>query len=237
MLYLGDCIEVMKRLDNDSIDLVFADPPYFLSNGGLSISSGKVVSVNKGEWDDKTSYQDINLFTKNWLFECYRLLKPTGTIWVSGTHHNIFDVEKEMKKIGFKIINIVIWHKSDPPPLLYKNKFRFSYEMIIWAKKFNRHTFNYDKMFQVCSKEMDDVWTLPAVQKFEKNFGYHPTQKPEYLLERIIMASSNEGDIILDPFLGSGTTCYVAKKLKRSYVGIEKEQKYYFIAKNRIESI
>lgn len=237
MLYLGDCIEVMKELNNESIDLIFADPPYFLSNGGKSINSGKVVSVNKGEWDKKTNYMNTNLFTYNWLKECYRLLKESGSIWVSGTHHNVFDVEREMKKIGFKIINIVIWHKSDPPPLIYKNKLRFSYEFIIWAKKGTKHFFHYEAMFNVHNTEMEDVWLIPAVQLSEKQFGYHPTQKPEALLERIILASSKEFDVVLDPFLGSGTTCYIAKKLKRKYIGIEKEEKYYQLAKRRMESI
>jgi len=235
MIHLGDCIEVMKSIENSSIDLVFADPPYFLSNGGKSIKSGKVVSVNKGEWDKKENYENINTFTHDWLKEVYRLLKPTGSIWVSGTFHNIFDVEREMKKIGYKIINIVVWHKSDPPPLIYKNKFRFSYEFIIWAKKGFKNYFNYDEMYKVDNKEMEDVWLIPAVQMHEKKHGYHPTQKPEALLERIIKSSSKEGDVVLDPFLGSGTTCYVAKKLNRKYIGIEKEKKYYQIAENRLK--
>ena len=237
MLYLGDCIQVMKEFESSSVDLIFADPPYFLSNGGLSIKSGKIVSVDKGEWDKKQNYIDIAKFTKNWLTECHRLLKPTGTIWVSGTYHNIFDVEKELTKIGFKIINMIIWHKSDPPPLIYKNKFRFSYEMIIWAKKESKHTFNYKKMYEISTSEMEDVWTLPAVQMSEKKHGYHPTQKPECLLERIIEASSNIGDKVLDPFMGSGTTCYVAKKLSRQFIGIEKEQQYFDVAKRRINCI
>ena len=234
MLYLGDCIEVMKKLERNKVDLIFADPPYFLSNDGQSIRSGKVVSVNKGDWDKKENYDNVDSFTYNWLKECYRILKYDGTIWVSGTHHNIFDIEKNMKRIGFKIINIVIWHKSDPPPLIYKNKFRFSYEFIIWAKKGGKHYFNYDEMYSVNNQEMEDVWLMDAVQMSEKKHGYHPTQKPEKLLERIIKATSKEGDIVLDPFLGSGTTCFVAKKLNRKYIGIEKEEKYFNIAKDRL---
>lgn len=234
MLYLGDCIEVMKKLERNKVDLIFADPPYFLSNDGQSIRSGKVVSVNKGDWDKKENYDNVDSFTYNWLKECYRILKYDGTIWVSGTHHNIFDIEKNMKRIGFKIINIVIWHKSDPPPLIYKNKFRFSYEFIIWAKKGGKHYFNYDEMYSVNNQEMEDVWLMDAVQMSEKKHGYHPTQKPEALLDRIIKATSKEGDIVLDPFLGSGTTCYVAKKLNRKYIGIEKEKKYFNIAKDRL---
>jgi site-specific DNA-methyltransferase (adenine-specific) len=235
LLYLGDCIEIMKKLERNKIDLIFADPPYFLSNDGKSIRSGKVVSVNKGDWDKKDNYENVDSFTYNWLKECHRILKYDGTIWVSGTHHNVFDIERNMKKIGFNIINIVIWHKSDPPPLIYKNKFRFSYEFIIWAKKGSKHYFNYDEMYGVNNQEMEDVWLMDAVQMSEKKHGYHPTQKPEKLLERIIKASSKEGDIVLDPFLGSGTTCYVAKRLNRKYIGIEKEEKYFNIAIKRIK--
>lgn len=183
----------------------------------------------------KDNYENVDSFTYNWLKECHRILKYDGTIWVSGTHHNVFDIERNMKKIGFNIINIVIWHKSDPPPLIYKNKFRFSYEFIIWAKKGSKHYFNYDEMYGVNNQEMEDVWLMDAVQMSEKKHGYHPTQKPEKLLERIIKASSKEGDIVLDPFLGSGTTCYVAKRLNRKYIGIEKEEKYFNIAIKRIK--
>ena len=237
MIYHDDCIKVMKTLPSNKIDMVFADPPYFLSNGGLSIHSGKIVSVNKGEWDKASNYENISQFNYAWLNECYRLLKNSGTIWVSGTQHNIFDVHQQMKKIGYKIINIIVWHKIDPPPLIYKNKFKFSYELIIWASKGRNKTFNYNEMFKVDNEEMHDVWNLPAVQMHEKKFGYHPTQKPECLLKRIILASTNQKDIILDPFMGSGTTGYVAKQLKRHFVGIEKEKEYYDIAKKRIESI
>ena len=237
MIYNDDCIKVMKTLSSNKVDMVFADPPYFLSNGGLSIHSGKVVSVNKGEWDKASNYEDISKFNYDWLNECYRLLKDGGTIWVSGTQHNIFDVQEQMKKIGFKIINIIIWHKIDPPPLIYKNKFKFSYEFIIWASKGRNKTFNYDEMFKVDNEEMHDVWNLHAVQMHEKKFGYHPTQKPECLLERIIIATTNEKDVILDPFMGSGTTGYVAKKLNRHFVGIEKEKKYFDVAQARIKSI
>lgn len=237
MLHLGDSLEILPTLKANSVDMIFADPPYFLSNGGLSIKSGKVVSVDKGEWDKKDNYEDTSDFTLLWLGECHRLLKKEGTIWISGTHHNIFEVEKNLKECGFKIINIIIWHKVDPPPLIYKNKFRFSYEFIIWAKKGNKHYFNYDLMFSLKKQEMEDVWRMAAVQMKEKKFGYHPTQKPEQLLRRIILSSTKEGDVVLDPFLGSGTTTYVAKQLKRNYIGIEKEMKYFEIAKARTDSL
>lgn len=235
MLYNDDCIKVMKTLDSESIDMIFADPPYFLSNGGKSISSGKVVSVNKGEWDKKENYQNVQKFTFEWLNECYRLMKNKSSIWVTGTHHNIFDIKEKMDKIGFKIINVIIWKKLDPPPLIYKNKFKFSYEFVIWADKGHGHTFNYDTMFNIDKEEMQDVWILPAVQMNEKKFGYHPTQKPECLLERIIKSSTISNQKVLDPFMGSGTTGLVAKKLKREFIGIEKEEKFYNIARKRID--
>jgi len=147
----------MKGLGSESVDLIFADPPYFLSNGGLSINSGKIVSVDKGEWGKQENYTNIHHFTNSWLTECYRILKNTGSIWVSGTFHNIFDVERELKIIRYKIINIIVWHKSDPPQLIYKNKFRFSYEMIIWAKKGSKHILNYDDMYSINNCEMEDV--------------------------------------------------------------------------------
>ena len=237
MLYNDDCIKIMKTFPSGKVDMIFADPPYFLSNDGLSIHSGKVVSVNKGEWDKAKNYDNVEAFTTKWLTECYRLLKQGATIWVSGTQHNIFDVQRIMKKIGYKIINIIIWHKVDPPPLIYKNKFKFSYEFIIWASKGKHSYFNYEKMYEVNNDEMHDVWNLPAVQMNEKKFGYHPTQKPECLLERIILSCTNENDIVLDPFMGSGTTGVVAKILKRKFIGIEKEKEYYILSKKRINNI
>ena len=237
LLYNDDCLKVMSTLKIKSVDMIFADPPYFLSNGGKSISSGKIVSVNKGEWDKKENYEDVNEFTKKWLMLCYQILKDRGSIWVTGTYHNIFDIKKAMDEIGYKLINIVIWKKLDPPPLIYKNKFKFSYEFIIWADKGQGHLFNYDEMFNIDNDEMEDVWVLPSVQMNEKLYGYHPTQKPECLLERIIKASTKKGDIVLDPFMGSGTTGAVAKKLGRQFIGIEKEKRFYLNASNRINAI
>lgn len=223
-------------MENEFIDVIFADPPYFLSNGGKSISSGKIVSVNKGEWDKKKNYHDTKEFTKNWIKESYRLLKKKCSILISGTYHNIFDIKEVLDEIGFKIINIIIWKKTDPPPLIYKNKFKFSYEFIIWADKGYGHIFNYEEMYKIKNKEMEDVWILPAVSMNEKKYGYHPTQKPECLLERIIKAATLENQIVLDPFLGSGTTGVVCKRLNRKFIGIEKEDDYFNICKKRIEN-
>lgn len=227
----------MKKITNQSVDMIFADPPYFLSNGGVTISSGKIVSVNKGEWDKKENYDDVNKFTKEWISECYRILKRKCSILICGTHHNIFDIKRIAEEVGFKIINIIIWKKVDPPPLIYKNKLRFSYEFIIWFDKGEGHTFNYENMYKINNNELEDVWVLPSVTKKEKTFGYHPTQKPECLLERIILATTKEKDIVLDPFLGSGTTAFICKKYNRKFIGIEKNKNYYEIAKNRYKSI
>ncbi len=224
----------MQNIKKESVDVIFADPPYFLSNGGKSISSGKIVSVNKGEWDKRENYVDTQKFTKDWINECYRILKKKCSIWISGTYHNLFDVKKVIDEVGFKIINIIIWKKIDPPPLIYKNKCRFSYEFIVWADKGYGHIFNYEKMFNINNNELEDVWILPAVSMDEKNYGYHPAQKPECLLERIIEASTVEDQLVLDPFMGSGTTGIVCKRLRRRFIGIEKESKYFNIAQNRI---
>lgn len=237
MLYLGDCIEIMKSLRAESVDVVFADPPYFLSNNGLSINSGRVVSVNKGEWDKKQNYSDVRSFTEKWINECFRLLKREGTIWISSTHHNIHNVQMALDKAGFRLINTIIWHKTDPPPLIYKTKFRFSYEFLLWYGKSNHHYFNYEKMYEIGNMEMHDVWTIPAVSLSEKRFGHHPTQKPELLLKRVIIASTKPGELILDPFSGSGTTYVVASKLNRRCIGIDIDKKYIELTRKRLGEI
>ncbi len=237
MLYLGDCLNVLKTVKADSVAMVFADPPYFLSNGGKSIRSGRIVSVNKGEWDRPENYQDPAAFTYNWIKACYDVLAEDGTIWISGTHHNLIATENALRRCGFKFINAVIWHKDDPPPLIYKTKFRFSYETILWYEKGKNHHFDYDQMYSLGKCEMEDVWTLPAVSLEEKRYGYHPTQKPEVLLERIILASTSPGDLVLDPFLGSGTTCAVAKRLGRKFIGIEKDKQFFDLASRRIAAV
>ena len=238
MLYNDDCLNILPRIKENSVDVIFADPPYFLSNGGMSIKSGKIVSVNKGEWDKKANYDNIDSFNQSWLTACYKILKKEGTIWVTGTHHNIFSVYNQMILLGFKVINIIVWKKTDPPPLIFKNKFKFSHEFIIWSKKSNSYKYNNEVINMLYNNNITDVWEIPAVQNNEKKHGYHPTQKPEALLNRIIQASSNVDDLILDPFMGSGTTGFCAITNKRKFIGIEKDRRFFSIAYKRInESI
>lgn len=235
-IYNDDCLLKLKEFKSNSIDLVIADPPYFLSNGGLSISSGKIVSVDKGEWDKSLSKTEQVLFTKKWIGECKRILKNSGSIFITGTYHNIFDVYNVCKAEGLKLINLITWNKVDPPPLIYKNKFRFAAEHILWLKKGYTYKFNYKTMCEVKGKEMTDVWYIAAVPSPEKAYGRHPTQKPLELIERMILACTCEGDVVLDPFMGSGTTIVASKKLNRKYIGIEKEREYFDIAMRRIEA-
>tara|TARA_S200000501_G_C20814192_1_gene739772 strand:- start:902 stop:1657 length:756 start_codon:yes stop_codon:yes gene_type:complete len=238
-LFKGDSLKLLKEIDDDSIDLIFSDPPYFLSNDGMTCKSGKMVSVNKGEWDKIDTYTEIEIFNEIWLKECQRILKDNGTIWVSGTHHNIYSVGNTMKKNNYKILNVITWEKPNPPPNLSCRYFTHSTEQILWGSKNqkSKHLFNYPLMKKMNDgKQMKDVWKMTSPSKSEKKFGKHPTQKPEQLLERIILSSSNEGDLVLDPFQGSGTTGVVSKKLNRRYIGIELEKKYLDVSIKRLET-
>jgi site-specific DNA-methyltransferase (adenine-specific) len=229
-LHLADCIDIIPQIPDNSIDTIFADPPYFLSNGGISVQSGKQVCVDKGDWDKGGTPEHIYNFNRKWLELCRPKLKDNGTIWISGTYHNIFTVQRCLQELGYKILNIITWQKTDPPPNLSCRYFNFSTELIIWARKSEKvpHKFNYDVMKKLNGdKQMTDVWRLPAVGKWEKTCGKHPTQKPLRLLYRIILASTDEGETILDPFAGSSTTGIAANLLGRNYIGIEKEKEFY----------
>ena len=231
----GDCVSVLEAFDF-KFDMIFADPPYFLSNGGISVSSGKVVCVDKGKWDKAPSQEFIDEFNYRWLTVCKDKLKDNGTIWISGTHHNIFSVADQLSELGFKILNVVTWNKTDPPDNVSHRVFKHSAEYIIWAKKSKRaqHRYNYELMRQLNDgKQMTDVWRIPAVAKWEKSCGKHPTQKPLSLLARIIMASTKEGDWVLDPFNGSGTTGVAASLLGRKFLGIDMEESYLELASKR----
>lgn len=238
-LILGNSFQVMKSLEHNSFDMIFADPPYFLSNDGISNSGGKVVSVNKGNWDKINSLSEKYDFNCKWIRLAKKLLKPNGTIWITGTYHNIYSVGMALEKEGFKILNNITWQKNNPAPNLSCRYFTHSTETILWAKKNDKsakHYFNYDLMKKMNNgKQMKDVWLGSATKQSEKWAGKHPTQKPEYLLERIILSSTVAGNKILDPFLGSGTTGVVAKKLNRLFVGIDLEEEYLNIAKKRLE--
>ena len=234
-LYKGDSLQILSQISNQ-FDMIFADPPYFLSNGGKKIQGRRMVSVNKGEWDKKKSSDDIDKFNQEWINQCKPLLKDNGTIWVCGTYHNIFSVEKCLKNAGFKIINIITWQKSDPTPTWGNLHFNFSSEYIIWAKKtpVANHYFNYELMKQLNGgKLMPDVWKLPTVGLWEKTCGKHPTQKPLRLLYRIILASTKVGEIILDPFAGSSTTGIAANLLGRKFIGIEQDEDFLLLGKKR----
>ena len=232
----GDCMQRLREIEDNSIDAIFADPPYFLSNGGISVQSGKQVCVDKGDWDKGGTPQYIYEFNRNWLSLCRSKLKDDGTIWISGTHHNIHVVMRCLQELGYKVLNTITWQKSDPPPNLSCKYFNFSTELIIWARKHvqKTHKFNYETMKQLNGgSQMTDVWKIPAVSMWEKKQGKHPTQKPLRLLYRIVLASTNEGDTILDPFCGSGTTGIAANLLRRKFIGIEQDAQFCDLALRR----
>ena len=234
-LYYGDCMELLPLL-NVKADVIFADPPYFLSNGGISVQSGKIVSVNKGDWDKGMQQADIDAFNKKWIGQCREILTDNGTIWISGTYHNIFSVATALASLGFKILNVITWAKTNPPPNISCRYFTYSTEFIIWARKMAKvpHYYNYELMKVINGdKQMTDVWRLPAIAPWEKSCGKHPTQKPLSLMSRILLASTKKGDLVLDPFCGSGTTGIAANLLERSFIGIEREKEYVEMSQRR----
>lgn len=240
LLLGGNSLELISRIKAKSINCIFADPPYFLSNGGITNSGGKQVSVNKGDWDSGMTSSEKHKFNRTWIRKCKRVLADDGTIWISGTLHNIYSIGMALEQEGFKIINNITWQKKNPPPNLACRSFTHSTETILWAKKDqkgNKHFFNYDLMKEINNgKQMKDVWDGSLTAKSEKTFGKHPTQKPLYLIERIILASTKENDVVLDPFMGSGTTGVVCKQLSRKFIGIEKDSSFIELSKNRIEN-
>lgn len=244
-LILGDSFRILTKIKPESVDMIFADPPYFLSNNGVTCQNGKMVSVNKGAWDSLseqgTSVADKHKFNRKWIKLCRRVLKPNGTIWISGTLHNIYSIGMALEQEGYKLLNNITWQKTNPPPNLACRCFTHSTETILWAKKNDkkcRHFFNYQIMKELNQgKQMKDVWTGTLTKPSEKTEGKHPTQKPEYLLERIVLASTQEGQLILDPFCGSGTTGVAALRRKRAFVGIDICEEYIEIARRRLEKV
>lgn len=239
-LFYGDTLELLPLIPDGSIDMVFADPPYFLSNGGISCQSGKQVSVNKGDWDKGLSIEEKHEFNRSWVRECKRLLKLKGTIWISGTLHNIYSIGMALEQEGYKILNNITWEKRNPPPNLSCRYFTHSTETLLWARPDQKrgHYFNYELMRSMNGgKQMKDVWTGNLTPQKEKAEGKHPTQKPEYLLERIILASTKEGALLLDPFVRSGTTAVVGVRLGRKCIGIDSESDYLDIAAKRLRKV
>ena len=236
-LYHGDTFKILRSIPKESVDMIFADPPYFLSNDGITCQGGKMVSVNKGEWDKSP---DKHKFNRRWIKACKRVLKPDGTIWISGTYHNIYSIGMALEQEGFKILNNITWQKTNPPPNLACRCFTHSTETIIWAKKNEkkaRHLFNYQLMKDMNGgKQMKDVWTGPLTPPSEKLEGKHPTQKPLYLLEKIILSSTEEGATVLDPFCGSSTTGVMACRLNRKYIGIDNNEEFIELSRRRILS-
>ena len=238
-LLKGDCIELLNSFEFQ-FDMIFADPPYHLSNGGISVQSGKMVSVNKGIWDKSHGIDADYNFDKEWLSACRNKLKDNGTIWVSGTYHNIFSIARCLTELNYKILNCITWVKTNPPPNLSCRYFTHSAEYILWARKSAKtpHFYNYELMKEINGgTQMRDVWNLPAIAKWEKTCGKHPTQKPLSVLSRIILASTKAGAWILDPFTGSSTTGIAANLLGRRFLGIDQEEDFLRLSKARKEEI
>ena len=224
----GDTFELLKKFDY-KFDLIFADPPYFLSNDGLTIQNGEIASVNKGQWDKSAGFEAMHEFNREWLSLVRDKMKDDATIWISGTMHNIFDIGQVLRELNFKILNVITWEKTNPPPNFSCRYFTHSTEHIIWARKYAKvpHYYNYELMKKLNdNKQMKDVWRMPAISKWEKSCGKHPTQKPVAILVRLILASSKQGGWVLDPFAGSSTTGIAANLLKRRFLGIDKEKVY-----------
>jgi len=238
-IFQGDCLEILAKIPEECVDLIFADPPYFLSNNGITCHAGRMVSVNKGDWDRSRGADANHEFNRQWLAACQRVLKPNGTIWVSGTSHVIHSVGFAMQQLDFKLLNDISWVKPNPPPNLSCRYFTHATETIIWAakNKKSRHAFNYKLMKETNhGKQMKSVWEVLPPTREEKLFGKHPAQKPIALLERIILASSNEGDLVLDPFMGSGSTAIAALRTKRKFAGTELDSSWNDVSIERIRA-
>ncbi|MBN4056767.1 site-specific DNA-methyltransferase [bacterium AH-315-J21] len=247
-LYEADCLEMLGEFPANSVDMVFADPPYNLSNGGFTVHAGKRVSVNKGSWDKSSGLKEDFEFHLKWIETVRRILKPNGTIWVSGTYHSIYQCGFALQLSKYHILNDISWFKPNASPNLSCRYFTASHETLIWARKEKKekHVFNYDAMkngnwpedqLKKPGLQMRSVWSMGTPKPTEKTFGKHPTQKPMHLLRRIILASTNEGDLIVDPFTGSSTTGIAAAQLGRKFIGIDTESKYLDVSIQRFEEL
>ena len=247
-LYHGDCLNILSKLPENSVDMIFADPPYNLSNGGFTVHAGRMVSVNKGDWDKSKGFKDDYAFHYRWLKACRKVLKPHGTLWVSGTYHSIYQCGHALQALGYHILNDIAWFKPNASPNLSCRYFTASHETLIWARKEKRakHTFNYNLMkngnwpedqLKRPGLQMRSVWAMGTPKPIEKKFGKHPTQKPEDLLKRIVLASTNKGNLIIDPFTGSSTTGIAAYLFGRNFIGIDTEQKFLDLSIKRFEEL
>ncbi len=244
VLYNAESVDLMSSLPEDSIDMIFADPPYNLSNGGFSVHAGKMVSVNKGDWDKSKGFEDDYEFHFRWMEACRRVLKPHGTLWVSGTYHSIYQCGHALQSLNFHILNDISWFKPNAAPNLSCRFFTASHETIIWARKDkkSKHVFNYGDMkdgdwvedrLKKPGYQMRSVWSLGTPKPSEKKHGKHPTQKPLELLRRIVLASTKRGDVILDPFAGSSTTGIAAVQHGRKFIGVDLDKKFLDLSKKR----
>lgn len=248
VLYNTDSVALLSSLPEDSIDMIFADPPYNLSNGGFTVHAGRMVSVNKGEWDASKGFADDYAFHLRWLEACRRVLKPHGTLWVSGTYHSIYQCGHALQSLNYHILNDISWFKPNASPNLSCRFFTASHETLIWARKEKKakHIFNYQHMkegdwpedhLKKPGLQMRSVWSMGTPRPAEKKHGKHPTQKPIDLLRRIVLASTTKGDIILDPFTGSSTTGLAAVAHDRKFIGIDLEKKYLDLSVKRFRDL
>lgn len=248
VLYHSDLFDILSDLREDSVDMIFADPPYNLSNDGFSIHAGKMVSVNKGDWDRSQGFEKDYEFHRAWLEACRRVLKPHGTLWVSGTYHSIYQCGHAIQSLNYHLLNDIIWYKPNAAPNLSCRMFTASHETLLWVRKEKKakHIYNYDHMregdwagdfMKAPNKQMRSVWAIATPKPSEKKFGKHPTQKPLELLERIVLASTEPDAVILDPFTGSSTTGLAAVKHGRKFIGIDREQKYLDLSAQRYTDI
>lgn len=246
VLYLGDALKILKKIPEKTIDLIFADPPYNLSNGGFTVYAGKRASVNKGDWDKSKGLKNDWKFHLSWISEAKNTLKDNGAIWISGTYHSIYQCGFALQVCGYHILNDIAWFKPSAPPNLSCRFFTASHETLIWARKDKKgkHFFNYklakegiwkEDFLKRSGKQMRSVWAIGAPKSIEKIFGKHPTQKPLDLLNRIILLTSKKDDIILDPFTGSSTTGISAYLNSRNFIGIDLEKKYLDLSIKRYE--
>lgn len=240
-LLKGDCIDILNNhFEENTFDMIFADPPYFLSNGGVTCHAGKMVSVDKGGWDKSKGVVENHRFNIEWLKACRRVLKPNGTIWISGTTHVIYSIGFALQSLGYKILNDIVWYKPNASPNLSCRYFTHSTEIVLWAAKSeeSKHHFDYRLMKELNrGKQMRNLWEIRPPSASEKHFGKHPTQKPLELLKRIILASTEAGSLVLDPFCGSSTTGVACALLGRRYVGIDLEERYLDLSRRRLEEV